>query len=159
MAASIVPDMLVTYGIKAEIDTSTTGTATYSPLCAGIENLQEALNEAIQQYFFMCGNGFATNYVTGMAPAYTLTGRRIVGDAAQEFIFGAAVKFGLMAARQTTLKLTKRSATTGKNDVITCPVTLCNLTDLGGATTDGSAINIELRFDGAPTITQESTTV
>lgn len=153
-----IPDMLVVYGVKAEIDTSGTGTPTYSPLCAGIENLQEALNEVIQQYFFMCGNGFATNYVTGMAPAYTLTGRRVIGDAAQEFIFGSTVKFGTMAARQTTLQLTRKSATAGKNEVVTCPVTLCNLTDIGGATTDGSAISVEIRFDGAPTITEVSAT-
>lgn len=147
----VEPDMLVVFGVKVEIDTTPTGVSrTWATLSAGIDNLAEALNEQVQQYFFLSGQGYANNFVTGAAPAYTLTGRRILGDAAQDYIFGAAQKFGLMKNRQTHMRLTRRSATTGTDDVISANITLCNLTDLGGATNDGSAISMELRFDGQP---------
>lgn len=145
------PNLLVMYGVSASINTTPSAEEpTMSPLLAGIENLQEALNEVINQYQFLSGQGFANNYVTGMAPAYTLTGRRVIGDAAQDYIFSGAQKFGLMAARETTLEITR--LVKGGTEKISCDVTLCSLTDIGGATTDGSAINIELRLNGKPTI-------
>ena len=75
------------YGIEASIVTNNDPSETYSPLCGGIDNLTEALNEIVQQYFFLCDKGFARNHVTGMAPSYTMTGRRVIGDAAQDYIF------------------------------------------------------------------------
>ena len=145
------PNILVMYGVSASIDTTPSGDSpTMSPLDAGIENLQEALNEVVNQYFFFSGEGFANNYVTGMAPTYTLTGRRVIGDAAQDFIFGGTQKFGLMATRETTLEIER--TVTGGTEKISCDVTFCNLSDIGGATTDGSAINIELRLNGKPSV-------
>lgn len=37
-------------------------------------------------------------------------------------------------------------------NVITCPITICNIQEFSGATTDDSAISFELRFDGAPEV-------
>lgn len=141
------PNMLLIYGVKVEIDTTPSeSTPTWAELCAGIENIEEGLNETIQQYFFLCGKGGANNFVTSMAPAYTITGRRIMGDAAQDFIFGATQKYGLMKSRQTHMRLTKSGAT--ENEVISANVTFCNLVEVNGAVNDGSEISIELRFDG-----------
>ena len=61
---------------------------TYSKLCKGIEGMEFAENEQNQQFFFLCGEGFANNETTGAAPELTITGRRIVGDAAQDYIAG-----------------------------------------------------------------------
>lgn len=149
LAASI-PEIVPVYQYTAEIDTTPTGASrTWAALCAGFDNLTEALNETIQQYFFLCGGGFAANYVTGMAPAITATGRRVIGDAAQDFIFAFARKYGLMSARQTHFRL-KRTAQDGSVDTISANVTLVNLSDVSGATTDGSAVSVEIRFNGAP---------
>ena len=52
----------VMYGITVQIDTTPGEEATMAPLDAGIENLQEALNEVVNQYFFFSGEGFANNY-------------------------------------------------------------------------------------------------
>ena len=101
----------------------------------------------IQQYFFLCGGGFAANYVTGMAPEFTLTGRRIIGDTAQEYIFGK--KYATMGSRDTHLRIT-RTAEDGTTAIVSANVTLVSLSDISGATTDGSAINIGLRFNGSP---------
>lgn len=94
--------LLTMYGIECQIQTSPP--STMSPLCAGIDNLAEALNEVVQQYFFLCDKGFARNHVTGMAPAYTFTGRRVVGDAAQDYIF--SLKYKLDKDRQSKLQIT-----------------------------------------------------
>ena len=149
LAASI-PEISPIYSYTAEIDTTPAGSSrTWASLCAGFDNISEALNETIQQYFFLCGGGFAANYVTGMAPEITLTGRRVIGDAAQDYIFDFARKYGLMNARNTHFRLT-RSHQDGSVETISANVTLVNLSDISGATTDGSAVSVGIRFNGAP---------
>lgn len=145
--------LLVNHTIQVEIDTTPTAAQpTWVAFGDGIENLTEALNEVVQQYFFFSGGGFAQNYVTGMAPAYTVTGHRIVGDPALDWIFSPERKFGLMTQRNTQLRLSVAQAD-GSTEQITAPITLANLTDLGGATTDGAAISFEMRINGRPTLT------
>lgn len=147
--ATSIPNVVVNYKYTLEIDTTPDeSTPTFKTLCAGINNLSESLNEQIQQYFFLCGQGFATNYVTGMAPSITLTGVRVFGDDAQDFVFDFDTKYGTGKARETHLRLKKSDGTT--TETISANVTLCNITDIGGGTTDGSAISFEIRFNGAP---------
>lgn len=141
--------LLTMYGLTASIGTTkSSDTWTYAKLGDGLENIAEALNEVVQQYFFLNDNGFAKNHVTGMAPSFTITGRRIVGDAAQDFIFGT--KYSLDTTRQSSFQLKYTQGETEKT--ITCDCTICNIQEWSGATTDDSAISFELRFDGAPTI-------
>lgn len=142
--------LITMYNLSASINTAASGaTAVYSELADGIDNIAEALNEVVQQYFFLKDNGFAQNHVTGMAPAWTLTGRRVLGDAAQEFIFGN--KYGLDTSRQTTFKLEYTNASNAAV-TITVPCTICNIQEFSGATTDDAAISFEIRFDGQPTV-------
>lgn len=142
--------MLTLYNLKASIGISkTSDTWTYAQLGAGIENFSEALNEVIQQYQFMSGEGFAESEVTGMAPAYTFSGRRVFGDAAQDYIFGN--KYNLGADRKSSFKLAYSDGT--GNVEITAPCTICNIVEFYGATTDNSAISFEIRLDGKPTVT------
>ena len=69
VASYVKPDVVPVYKYTAEIDTTPSGQSrTWKALCAGFNNLSEALNETVQQYFFLCGKGHAVNYVTGMAP-------------------------------------------------------------------------------------------
>ena len=70
------------------------GEPTWSKLCKGIEGMTFSENEQNQQYFFICGEGFAHNETTGAAPELVITGRRIVGDAAQDYIAGMQFKLG-----------------------------------------------------------------
>ena len=99
--------LITMYNLTASIGTQKTGepsaTWTYAELAEGIDNIAEALNETVQQYFFLSDDGFARNHVTGMAPAFTLTGKRVMGDTAQDFIFGT--KYSLDTARQSSLSL------------------------------------------------------
>lgn len=146
----VKPEIVPVYKYTAEIDITPKGPArTWAPLCAGFNNISEAMNETIQQYFFLCGSGHAVNYVTGMAPSMTMAGVRVIGDAAQDFMFNS--KYTLMSSRDSHFRIT-RTAEDGTKHIISANVTFCNMSDVSGGTTDGSAISVEMRFNGSPCI-------
>ena len=131
---------------QIEIGTSESGgTWTYAKLCKGIESMEFSENEQNQQYFFLCGQGFAHNEVTGAAPELVIAGRRIVGDTAQDYIAGK--QFELGTARNSSVKIT------AEGKVITCDVSIGGITSFGGATLDVNAFGCTLRFNGKPTVT------
>lgn len=140
--------LLTQYGVELEIDTTPFGAArTWAPVCDGFNNLSEALNEQLQEYFFLCGKGFGSSEVTGIHPVLSLTGVRKIGDAAQDFIFGAAYK--LMEGRKTFLRLSLANAD-GTVTRYTNRVTMQNISRFGGATTDGAAVTVDFSFNGPP---------
>ena len=120
----------------------------YSKLCKGIEGMTFNENEQNQQYFFLCGGGFAHNETTGAAPELQITGRRIQGDAAQDYIAGLQFKLG--AERNSSVKIVAE----GKQ--ITCDCTIGNITSFGGNTLDVNAFGCTIRFNGTPTVTTPS---
>ena len=140
------PEIAPVYSYKAEIDITPAGQApTWKTLCAGFDNMSEALNEAVQQYFFLCGEGFAHNETTGAAPQIEVSGRRIVGDTAQDYI--ASKQFALGTDRNTSVKIIAE----GKQ--IICDATIGNVTSFGGQTLDVNAFGCTLLFNGVPTVT------
>ena len=131
--------------IGTEASTATPPDWTYKKLCMGIESVSFTPNEQNQQYFFLCGKGFAHNEVTGGAPELTVTGRRIAGDEAQDFICGK--QFALGNDRNTSVKIIAE----GKQ--ITCDATIGDVTSFGGSTLDVNSFGCTIRFNGEPTIT------
>jgi len=121
------------------------GTWTYAKLCKGIESMTFTPNEQNQQYFFLCGEGFAHNETTGGAPQIEVSGRRIVGDTAQDYIAGK--QFALGTDRNTSVKIIAE----GKQ--IICDATIGNVTSFGGQTLDVNAFGCTLLFNGKPTVT------
>ena len=121
------------------------GTWTYSKLCAGIEGMTINNNEQNQQYFFMCGNGFADNEVTGAAPEIQVTGRRVKGDTAQDHIVSKA--FALGSDRKTSVKIIAEG-----NQYI-CDATIGDVVPFGGQTLDVNSFGCTIRFNGTPTVT------
>lgn len=131
---------------KIEIGVSkSNSTWTYAELCAGIEGMEFNENEQNQQFFFLCGEGFASNIVTGAAPELVITGRRIVGDTAQDYIAGLQMKLG--EERDSSVKITSG----GK--VITCDCSIGAITSFGGQALDVNAFGCTIRFCGEPTVT------
>lgn len=129
-----------------EIGTSeSNGTWTYARLCAGIKGMVININENVVTEQYLCGNGHAHNEVTGMAPQVQITGDRVDGDAAQDFIFGLQFKLG--SERQSSVKIT----TSGK--VITCACVITDIVAFGGNSAELKPFNCNIRFNGAPTIT------
>ena len=140
--------LLTQYGVELEIDTTPfTSARTWAPVCDGFNNLTEALNEQVQEYFFLCGKGFGSDEVTGIHPVISLTGVRKVGDAAQDFIFGN--RLNLMEGRKTNLRLSMANAD-GTVTRYTNRVTMKNVSSFGGATTDGAAVTVDFSFNGRP---------
>ena len=121
------------------------GTWTYAKLCEGIESMEFNENEQNQQYFFLCGNGFAHNEVTGAAPELGVSGRRIAGNAAQDYIAGLQYQLG--SDRNTSVKIIAE----GKQ--IICDATVGAITTFGGSTLDVNAFGCTIRFNGEPTVT------
>lgn len=131
--------------IGTSATTATPPVWTYAKLCKGIESMSFSENEQNQQYFFVCGEGFAHNEVTGAAPELTITGRRIVGDAAQDYIAGKQFKLG--EERNSSVKIIS-----GGKQII-CDCTIGAITSFGGQTTEVNNFGCTIRFNGKPTVT------
>ncbi|MBO7669737.1 MAG: hypothetical protein J6S60_04020 [Oscillospiraceae bacterium] len=149
MAQLVMQEM---HSITLKINTTPSSTATMSELRQGIENFDEALNEVVNDFFFMADQGYGRSRVSAMAPAVTVTGRRIWGDAAQDYIFGGDQKYGLGAARETDFTITYTA--NGYDYTISGDCCFANIQELSGATENVSAISVELRFNGKPTATK-----
>ena len=117
----------------------------YAKLCKGIESMSFSPNEQNQQYFFLCGNGFAHNETTGAAPELTISGRRIAGDTAQDYIAGK--QFALGTDRNTSVKIVAE----GKQ--IVCDATIGDVTSFGGNTLDVNSFGCTIHLNGQPTVT------
>lgn len=142
--------LLAVYGVELEIDTTPFSSAsTWKPICDGFNNVTEALNEQMQEYFFLCGKGFGSEEVTGIHPQIQLSGVRKIGDAAQDFIFGN--RLNLMEARKTNLRLSIANAD-GSVTRYTNKVTMANVSSFGGASTDGAAVTVDFYFNGRPIV-------
>jgi hypothetical protein len=140
--------LLTQYGVDLEIDITPYGSArTWNPVCDGWNNLTEALNEQVQEYYFLCGKGFGSDEVTGIHPSLALTGVRKVGDPAQDFIM--AQRYTLMEGRKTNLRLSLANAD-GTVTRYTNRVTMKNISAFGGNTTDGAAVSVTFSFNGPP---------
>ena len=135
---------------KIEIGTAATSATppvwTYSELCKGIESITFNSNEQNQQYFFLCGEGFAHNEVTGGAPELQISGRRIAGDAAQDYIVGK--QFALGDDRNSSVRVT-----TAEGKVITCDCSIGDVVSFGGNTLDVNNFGCTIRFNGKPSVT------
>ena len=135
-----------------QIEIGTTATTanppgwTYSKLCKGIESMSFNSNEQNQQYFFLCGEGFANNEVTGGAPELQISGRRIAGDAAQDYIVGK--QFALGVDRNSSVRIT-----TAEGKIITCDCSIGDVVSFGGNTLDVNSFGCTIRFNGKPTVT------
>ena len=132
--------------IGTSSDTSTPPVWTYSDLCKGIESMTFNANEQNQQYFFLCGEGFANNEVTGGAPELQISGRRVAGDDAQDYIVGK--QFALGTDRNSSVKIT-----TAEGNVITCDCSIGDVVSFGGNTLDANSFGCTIRFNGKPSVT------
>lgn len=126
-------------------------TATMAPVAAGFDNIAEALNEVLYQGSFLGDGGWGRSEVTGGQLILTLSGVRVVGDAAQDYIFGDAVYYGFGESRKTDVQLICPDGST-----ITCGVTLAKIARTGGAANNATAVSVEIHFNGKPTVNSAS---
>lgn len=142
--------LMPNYGLLMEIDTTPFATTrNWVQLCAGFDNITEALNESAQEYFFLCAKGYGSEEVTAIHPQIGLTGVRIIGDPAQDFIF--MNRLNLMEARKTNLRVSFPNAD-GSVTRYTNRVTMANVSSFGGSSTDGAAVSVDFYFNGRPVV-------
>lgn len=134
------------YQIKINI-TPTATTATYATIAKGFDNVAEALNEVLYQSSFLGDKGYGSSYVTGGQLIATLSGVRMIGDAAQDYIFGNETYYEWGKSRETTIIFSCPDGT-----IVSCPVTLAKITRAGGAANTATAITVEIHFNGKPTV-------
>ena len=149
-----MPNLNPEWVIKMSIGTSATSATppvwNYAPLCAGIESITPSVNEQNQQAFYMCGLGGANNEVTGIAPEYAVSGHRVIGDAAQDYIAGLRYKLG--QDRKSSLKVEIYDHET-LVETIVADCTITDIVDFGGNATDLVPFSCTLRVNGIPTVT------
>lgn len=137
--------------IGTEATTATPTVWTYAPLCAGITTVNVTVNEQNQQAWYMCGNGGASNEVTGIAPQYQLSGDRVYGDAAQDYIVG--LKYSLGQDRKSSVKIEHYDGDTLVSTEV-CACTITDIIDIGGQAVDKVPFGCTIRLNGLPTVTQ-----
>lgn len=124
----------------------TGGQETWSPLAAGIQNVSWAGNEVIDQTQYYDGGGLASTEVTGGQWVASVSGHRVIGDAAQDFVFGLMLEYG--KKRKTQLKWERPDGKT-----VTADVTIANIADAAGDANAKDSISFEIHCNGAPTKT------
>lgn len=143
-------DLLTNYGVSLEIDDNYPNAPNWIELGDGFDNLAEALNEVVNQYQFLNKNGYGESHVTGMQPILTLTGVRMLADAAQNFIFSK--KYKLLAERCTNLRLSVATGAGGTATITFNNVTMANIQEFSGASTDGAAVSVEFHTSEEPVV-------
>lgn len=138
---------------KYELDTTPSATApTWSEIGKGIDSVKAASKDKIQTEQYLSDHGFSRSEVYGVEESYTLAGKRVNGDTAQDYVFSETVKHGFGNARHSHFKITSPIG-----DVLIYECTLANIADEGGKTVDGSAISFEILCNGAPAYTAHTT--
>lgn len=132
------------YALKINIS-PLSDTPTWALISEGFDNISKSLNEAIYQGSFLGDQGYASTEVTGGQLTITLSGVRIYGDPAQDFIFSNMVKNNFGDARKTDFMITYPD-----NASLSGKVTLAKITEGGGAANSPDAISVQIHFNGKP---------
>lgn len=130
-----------------EININPGGVANWVDLACGFENINFNMSEVLNQGYYLCDGGFGHTDVTAMQLVLPLSGKRIKGDPAQDYIFSNSIKFGFGTTRMTTARLTYSDGT-----IIEWSCTLANIKDASGDAGAAENVSVELHFNGAPTI-------
>lgn len=142
-----MPEVSLNHQNVLEVNTSAGDTPVWARLSKGFSNLSQSINEMLYKASYLSDGGWGSTAVTGGQYTVTLTGTRIFGDAAQDYLFSDAVMFGWGAERETQLKIMRANGTSIEWDV-----TIAKITDGGGDASGVSAVTVEFHGNGRPRI-------
>ncbi len=143
-----MPNIALNYAYGMEINTTPGNPeGTYAPIKKGFSNISEAMNEVVYQASFLGDEGYGSTYVTGGQLIFTLSGVRMVGDPAQDYIFGDETYYCFGASRETDIRITCPDGS-----VIACPVTLAKIARSGGDANTGTSVSVEVHCNGKPAV-------
>lgn len=113
----------------------------------GISTFGTESNEETDDTAYLDGGGVSTSDVIGGQPAVTFEGHRLYGDVAQDFIFSLQHLYN--QDRVVKFRWVQPDGT-----VIAGPATVMNIEGPGGDANAKGEVAFEIRFRGAPTITE-----
>lgn len=132
----------------------------WARLCEGIENYDYANNDATQQYQFMCGEGFADNEQTGRAPTIAVSGKRVLGDPAQDYICSLGMLLGNKLKTTVLIQSVDESGAVPMQTSIYWGCTIMDIVGavgrLGGAAADNAPFSCTIGLNGKPTVETEA---
>jgi hypothetical protein len=145
----------INYKNTLSVDTSGSAkSGTWAVVGEGFDNITEALNEVVESNSWLSDAGWGRSFVVGGQITFSLSGKRVFGNTAQDYIFGDAVKYGFGTYRKTQLKFERMNVSTGAVvATTTCDATITKVGDDLGASQAGSAISVDFACNGAPSLT------
>ena len=145
----------INYKNTLSVDTSGSAkSGTWAVVGEGFENINESINEIVESTSWLNDAGWGRSDVIGGQITFSLSGKRVIGNTAQDYIFGDAVKYAFGSARKTQLKFEKvNPETAAVVSTVTVDATITKANDDLGASQAGSAISVEFACNGAPSFT------
>jgi len=127
-----------------EIDTTPeAANRTWKRLGAGISSLSPSTNENVDQSAYLDGNGYGTSAVTSAQLTFSVSGHRVIGDPAQDFII--LKEFELGDARESNFRFFDSQGVQRSG-----PCTIVNLQVGGGDAQGKKEIAFEIHINGKP---------
>ncbi len=138
------------YETLLEVDiTPKAASRTYVRLAEGIATVETSMNEVNDQQSFYADEGYASTRKTGGQLILTVSGSRVTGDAAQDFIAGLIGAFGDDAISNVRL-------TSSDGEVKSGSATFTSIVAGGGDAGSIGAFSCEIHVNGKPSITPRS---
>ena len=136
----------INYNVVMEIDTSGSedGQPTWSNMGTFAKNLSQSLNEVLYQATYYADGGWGSTEVTGGQWTCTLTGDKIAGDPACEYIFDKDRQHSFGESRKAKIRIRRGT------DAIVWNVTLANITDALGDANQPNAVTVTIHSNGKP---------
>lgn len=116
---------------------------------AGLENFSPSFDNTIEDWYSMENEGWRSSLLTGKGWSISFSGKRVIGDAANDYVARLMLAIGQDACTKFYWQLP--DGLTVEQNVI---VAVTN--NGGGDTTNVGKLEFELRSDGAPKVTEPS---
>ncbi|MCL2054887.1 MAG: hypothetical protein FWG90_10710 [Oscillospiraceae bacterium] len=117
----------------------------WAEVSEGFDKIGKSLKESVYQGSYLGDRGYSSTEVTGGQLSVTLSGVRIYGDPAQDYIFSDTVKNNYGEARKTDFMIIYPNG-----EIVSGKVTLAKITEGGGNSNAPDAISVEIHFNGKP---------
>lgn len=139
-ALNVVNKLYLDTTDSTDLDDVTTGK--WAWLALDITQITPSANETSQSDADYAGNGFGSTEVTSKRYQLAVTGKRHIGDAAQDYV--ATKQFAIGNALHT------RALWIDNGEAILAEVTLSNIVPTGGNANANQTFQVTIVFNGAP---------
>ena len=146
MAAAISSGVYPCSKEQFKVNTATSGQASFASI-ADMETFSASIDNGVEEWNPYDANGWVRRMMTAKSVTITVSGKRNVGDAGNDFIAGLAFKNGQEA-------LADFQWTFADGTEITFPDSVISVTAIGAAdATNVAPLEFEVQSNGQPTIT------